>query len=106
MLTENAVIDAVCKHLAADGWQITSRATTYQRGPDIVAIRDGISLEVEAKGAGSSKRYTARYGMPFTSAQVKVHVGEAVLKAMHVVATGQARAAIAFPGHHPPPPRS
>lgn len=39
----------------------------------------------------------ARYGQPFTAAQVKVHVGEAVLKALRVVAAGTARAAVAFP---------
>jgi hypothetical protein len=34
---------------------------------------------------------------PFTTAQVRVHVGEAVLTALKVLATGTARAAVAFP---------
>ena len=74
-----------------------SWAAPDQHGTDLVALRDGIRLEVEAKGAGSSKPHTARYGQPFTAAQVKVHVGEAVLKALRVVAAGRARAAVAFP---------
>ena len=57
--------------------------------PDIVAARDGIRLEVEPKGAGSSLSHTARYGLPFTAAQVRVHVGEAVLNALRVVAVGK-----------------
>jgi hypothetical protein len=52
---------------------------------------------VEAKGEGSSKAHTARFGRPFNQAQVKVHVGEAVLKALAVVTQGKAQAAVAFP---------
>jgi len=97
VLTEDAVIGYVCDYLAAQGWEIVSRAMPAQHGTDIVAVRGGIRLEAEAKGARSSKAHTARYGQPFNTAQVKVHVGEAVLKALRVVAAGQARAAIAFP---------
>ena len=53
---------------------------------------------MEAKGAGSSKPGTARYGHLFTQAQVRVHVGEAVLTALAVASAGKAHAAIAFPG--------
>jgi hypothetical protein len=56
-----------------------------------------VRLEVEAKGGGSSKPHTARFGQPVTTAQVRVHVGEAVLTAMKVVAAGKAHAAVAFP---------
>ena len=97
MLTEDAVINLLCQHLAADGWGIVSRAMPDQRGTDVVATRAGVRLEVEAKGAGSSKAHTARFGQPFNQAQVRVHVGEAVLKALAVVAEGKAQAAIAFP---------
>jgi hypothetical protein len=97
MLTEDAVIRALREHLAASGWQIVSWAAPDQHGTDLVALRDGTRLEVEAKGAGSSKPHTARYGQPFTAAQVRVHVGEAVLKALRVVAAGTVRAAVAFP---------
>jgi len=98
MLTEDAVINLLCEHLATDGWKIVSRAMPNQRGTDVVATRAGVRLEVEAKGEGSSKAHTARFGKPFDQAQVKVHVGEAVLKALAVVAQGKAQAAVAFPG--------
>jgi hypothetical protein len=97
MLTEDVVIRALREHLAADGWQIVSWSAPDQHGTDLVAVRDGTRLEVEAKGGGSSKPHTARYGQPFSTAQVRVHVGEAVLTALRVVATGTARAAVAFP---------
>ena len=97
MLTEDAVINLPCQHLAADGWEIVSKAMPDQRGTDVVATRAGVRLEVEAKGAGSSKAHTARFGQPFNQAQVRVHVGEAVLKALAIAAEGKARAAIAFP---------
>jgi hypothetical protein len=97
MLTEDAVIASVCDYMIADGWQIVSRAMPNQGGTDVVATRAGVRLEVEAKGAGSSKPHTARYGQLFDQAQVRVHVGEAVLKALAVVAAGRARAAIALP---------
>jgi hypothetical protein len=97
VLTEDAVIRAVRDHLVAGGWQIVSQAAPDQHGVDLAAVRNGTRLEVEAKGGGSSKPHTARYGQPFTTAQVRVHVGEAVLTALKVVATGTARAAVAFP---------
>ena len=97
MLTEDAVINLLCEHLTADGWKIVSKALPDQRGTDGVATRAGARLEVEAKGEGSSKAHTARFGQPFNQAQARVHVGEAVLKALAVVAEGKAHAAIALP---------
>jgi hypothetical protein len=91
------VINLLCEYLSADGWKIVSKAMPNQRGTHVVATRAGVRLEVEAKGAGSSKAQTARFGKPFDQAQVKVHVGEALLKALAVVAEGRAQAAIAFP---------
>ncbi|MCZ7537832.1 MAG: hypothetical protein M5T61_19180 [Acidimicrobiia bacterium] len=69
-----------------------------QRGDDLVAERDGERLVIEAKGAGSSKVGTARYGKSFNKGQVFDHVGKAVLKAMRVVSAGEHRAGIALPG--------
>lgn len=65
MLTEGAVINLLCEHLVADGWKVVSRAMPDQRGTDVVATRAGVRLEVEAKGEGSSKAHTARFGKPF-----------------------------------------
>lgn len=57
---------------------------------------------VEAKGETSSKSHTKRFGKPFSAGQVFDHVGKAVLKALRVASSGEARAAVAFPDnpHH------
>jgi Holliday junction resolvase-like predicted endonuclease len=97
ILTEDQVVDAVCRKLASDGYSIVHRALATQHGYDIVARKDGVDLIVEAKGAGSSKAGTARYGFEFNSNQVFDHVAKAVLKALRVASSEQARAGIAFP---------
>jgi hypothetical protein len=78
VLTEDVVINLLCEHLSAEGWKILSRALSDQRGTDVVD-------------------HTARFGEPFSQPQVRVHVGEAILKALAVVAAGNTRAAVAFP---------
>jgi len=98
VLTEDEVIDAVRDFLVSRSWQIVTRATAMQRGDDLVAERDGERLVIEAKGAGSSKVGTARYGNTFNKGQVFDHVGKAVLKAMRVVSAGKHRAGVALPG--------
>ncbi len=102
MLYEDDVVDAVCAHLKADGWQIESVAHAHQHGDDIVAVRGDERLVVEAKGAGSSKEGTRRFGQPFNGGQVKTHVGVAVLRALGVASEGAAFAAVALPDneHH------
>lgn len=97
MLTEDEVIDAVSKYLVSQRWHILSRATAIQRGDDLVAKREDVQLIIEAKGGGSSKAGTARYGMAFNSGQVFDHVAKAVLKALRVVSAGSAQAGIALP---------
>ncbi len=89
MLTENDVIEAVCEHLKATGYEIASRATTREHGIDIIANRTGISgrLLIEAKGETSSKSNTNRYGSPFKSGAVRVHVAEALYSAACLHAT-------------------
>jgi hypothetical protein len=102
MLTEDDVIDAVVDHLTARGWEIVSRCTVAQRGDDLVARRGGEQVVVEAKGAGSSKAGSARFGSTFTSGQVFDHVAKAVLKGLRVASLDEARGAIALPDdlHH------
>jgi hypothetical protein len=97
VLTEDTVTGILERYLRADKWEIVSRAPGRQSGIDLVAERDGIRLEVEAKGAGSSDPQTARYGQEFSHAQVFTHVGEAILKALQFVSAGRAQAAIALP---------
>lgn len=63
----------------------------------LVAEKDGVRIEIEAKGAGSSKAGTARYGQHFDKGQVFDHVAKAVLKALRVASAGNALAAVALP---------
>lgn len=102
MLYEDHVVDAVCAYLKADGWQIESLAHAHQHGDDIVAVRGDERLVVEAKGAGSSKEGTRRFGQLFNRGQVKSHVGVAVLRALGVASDGGALSAVALPDneHH------
>jgi Domain of unknown function (DUF3883) len=97
VLTEDAVVEAVCRALVEYGYTIDSRASAIQHGYDIVASKDGERLIIEVKGAGSSKAGTARFGKTFTSGQVFDHAAKAVLKALRVVSAGEARAAVALP---------
>jgi HJR/Mrr/RecB family endonuclease len=67
VLTEDQVVEAVAVHLTAQGWVVKSRALATQHGDDLVLSRNGVRLVVEAKGEGSSKPGTKRYGQTFTS---------------------------------------
>jgi hypothetical protein len=91
------VVAAVCRKLEEHGYVIVARALATEHGHDIVAVKDRQKLFVEAKGAGSSKQGSARYGSEFNRNQVFDHVAKAVLKAMRVVAAGDGRAAVALP---------
>lgn len=97
VLYEDDVVRAVMRHLELEGWSIDSFALSHEHGDDIVATRRGRRLVVEAKGDGSSKSNTARFGKPFTRNQVKTHVAVAVLRAMRVVSVEEAQAAVALP---------
>lgn len=96
-LYEDDVVQAVIDYLASDGWTIDSFALSHQHGDDIVASRGAQQLIIEAKGDGSSKSTTARFGKPFTRNQVKTHVSVAVVRAMRVASAGSAIAAVALP---------
>lgn len=102
MLLEDDVVDAVARFVACHGWRVESVAHAHERGDDVVATKDGQKLLVEAKGAGSSKVGTKRFGQPFTGNQVGSHVGVAVVRALRWVSGGSSRAALAFPdnAHH------
>jgi hypothetical protein len=97
VLTEDDVVNAVCARLTGDGYEIVQRATATQRGYDVVAVKKGRKLVVEAKGAGSSKEWTKRHGSEFSSVQVFDHVAKAVLKALRVISAGTDCAGVAFP---------
>lgn len=104
MLFESDVIDAVCAFLQRGGYDIRQKLGPTERGDDIIAVKPGaesFELRVEAKGETSSKSTTRRYGKPFGSAQIRVHVAEALYKAATVVSTPSehvdTRAGIALP---------
>lgn len=104
MLYEDDVVDAVCRYLERNDYVIRQSLTSVQHGHDIIADKHGDptwTLYVEAKGEGSSKARTARYGSSFNSGQVFDHVAKAVLKALRVASWDttepQSRAGIALP---------
>jgi len=109
-LTENDVIRAVCNFLKQSGYQIDQQLNTTQRGDDIIATKTSgtkMTLCIEAKGATSARKNSNRYGRPFDSAQIKVHVAEAVFKSIQVLNRNSQnlyiQAGIAFPDetlHH------
>jgi len=102
LLTEDEVSSAVREHLIEQGWKIESFAVaaTGQHGEDIVAMRDGRRLSVEAKGEGSSQSHTIRYGKPFSGGQVKTHVSVAMYQAMKALSKGDC-VGIALPDNAP-----
>ena len=97
IIYEDEVIDRVRDYLTARGWEVVSRATVDERGEDLVMRSAELEVSIEAKGAGSSKPTSRRYGQPFTGSQVVAHVAKAVLKALGVASVGGRIAAIALP---------
>jgi len=102
MLTENDVIDTVCEYLERQKYRVKDKLTTSERGVDIIAVHEetGAEFFIEAKGATSSKEGTKRFGKPFNSAQVKVHVAEAFYQATRLLPNEPStskRVAIALP---------
>lgn len=85
------------RYLTERGYGEIRRSLATEQGVDLIMSKDGEQLHVEAKGAGSSRSYSARYGKPFTSSQVVDHVAKAILKAIEVTAAGKHRAGIALP---------
>jgi DNA-binding sugar fermentation-stimulating protein len=71
-MDENDVVAAVCKYLKGNGYKILETCSTAQRGIDIIAKHKKHKgrLLIEAKGATSSRKGTARYGKCFTDNQV------------------------------------
>lgn len=113
MLYEDDVVEAVCRYLERNDYVIRQSLTPVQRGHDIIADKQGDptwTLYVEAKGEGSSKLTTARYGSSFNSRQVFDHVAKAVLKALRVASwdttSPPSRAGIALPETPPTSNRS
>jgi hypothetical protein len=106
MLLEFDVITSVCNKLKEKGYTIKQCLQTNQQGDDIIAIKEEdsrIELYIEAKGETSSREGSSRFGKPFDSAQVHVHVAEAFYKACEVLARNHngvvVKAGVAFPNN-------
>jgi Holliday junction resolvase-like predicted endonuclease len=96
ILTEDAVVEATCACLKNAGWRIVQQLTSRDRGVDVIATNDGRRLLIEAKGQGSAREGSARFGLAFSSGQVFDHVAKAVLVALRAVSDGDL-AAVALP---------
>lgn len=74
---ENEVIIKACKCLQRDGWVVQHSATqSGGQGPDIIAIRNGLKLLVQAKGS------TNMDGKAFKSNEKEKYVGNVVYQAL------------------------
>lgn len=101
MLTENNVIDILANYLEKEEkYKIIHKLTTQQKGVDIIAEKNGVTLYIEAKGETSSKESSHRYGKPFTKNQVGTHVSVAVLTSLKILSKDNKtsrKVAMAFP---------
>lgn len=102
MHSENDIIRFVSQHLERKGYKVSQALSTLERGTDIIA-KHATSTErclVEAKGETSSDPNSRRYGKPFTAAQVRSHVGVAIIKCFQLKQENpQANVYIALPGN-------
>jgi len=88
LLNESDVINVVCAYLEERGYSIRQALKPTEKGVDIIGVRKRSFTEVlhvEAKGETSSRVTSARYGLPFNSAQTRIHVAEALYKAITVL---------------------
>ncbi|OGH91565.1 MAG: hypothetical protein A2534_04475 [Candidatus Magasanikbacteria bacterium RIFOXYD2_FULL_39_9] len=100
MLTENHIINILADYLEKDGYKIIQKLTTQEKGVDIRAEKNGVTLYVEAKGETSSKESSNRHGKPFTKNQVGTHVSVALLTSLKVLSKddkNSKKVAMAFP---------
>jgi len=82
VLSEDAVVDACCKHLEKKGFSILSKAYGSEHGVDVIAEGEEFKVLIEAKGSTSGRKGSNRYGLPFNSNQVFDVVAKAIFKAM------------------------
>lgn len=94
MLVESDVVDAVCAFITTLGYTVHQRLSPKMKGVDIIATRPYSPRElwVEAKGETSELESSKRFGKPFDSAQVNIHVAEAIYTALkHLASTAAAQ---------------
>lgn len=81
-LTEDEVVTILSQQLRNEGWKITNQCFGQTQGYDIEAIKDGVILIVEAKGAKSNDYSPTKKRDFFDSGQIKSHFGRALVKIM------------------------
>lgn len=89
LLTENDIIDVVCKYLVSMNYDILHKSYTNQKGIDIEAKKECQFLYVEAKGETSSKPSTNRYGKPFSRTQIYSHISKAIYKSLQILSNNE-----------------
>ena len=95
MLTENDIINAVCKYLESQGYSEISSKNTKQQGIDIEATSpDGSKFYIEAKGETSSNPDSNRFGKPFNNNQALDHVAKATYTALKMNESKESNAKI------------
>lgn len=100
MLTENDVIAATCNELQSVGFEIIQSLHTSEKGIDIIAQKERLTLYVEAKGETSATETTKRFGKPFNQNQIESHVSRALLTISKIITQKQGtlfKVAIALP---------
>jgi Holliday junction resolvase-like predicted endonuclease len=85
MLTENDVIGCVVKKLEKAGYIGVKALHTTEKGVDIIAKKDDVTVYIEAKGATSASKTSKRYGLPFSKNQVRNHIAVAFYTAAKTI---------------------
>jgi hypothetical protein len=81
-MTEDEVIDFLASWLSDKGWEILEKCKGHEHGNDILAKKEGQTLMIEAKGAKGSDKSNVTKRAQFDSGQVKIHLGEAMVKVL------------------------
>jgi predicted CopG family antitoxin len=98
MLFESDVITSVCNYLKNNNFEIIQQLNENQQGDDIIAInQQKQKFYIEAKGETSSKESSNRFGKEFNSSQKKVHVSQALYRAIKMKEENNSLSGIAFP---------
>ena len=98
MLFESDVISSVCDYLEKNDFKIIQKLNENEKGDDIIAINySNQKIYIEAKGETSSKKGSNRFGKEFSSSQKKVHVSQALYRAIKMKESNDSLAGMAFP---------
>lgn len=88
LLFEFDVVETTAQYLSSKNFTVQQQLRPTEKGIDIIATRNTptkLFAYVEAKGATSSRKNSARYGKSFDSAQVKIHIAEAYYTATNLI---------------------